>query len=91
MDEVAADWATKYEYYNDPQTKDRKYRIDEAGNVWLPGYTVLNLRGGVTLSENVKLNLGIENVLNRKYRRAHSRLIAEAGTNLVVGVTVDFQ
>jgi len=91
MDRVASKWAKKYEYYNDPQTKDRKYRIDAEGNVWMPGYSVLDLRGGFNLSENIKMSLGIENVTNRKYRRAHSRLEAEAGTNLIVGIVVDFQ
>jgi len=42
----------------------------------LPGYTTLNLRCGVKLHEHIRLGLGIDNLTNKDYRPAHSRMDA---------------
>lgn len=55
----------------------------------LPGYTVFDLRGGVRLTEDVRLEVALENLSDKKYRRLHSRMDAP-GFNVRVGLTVDF-
>jgi len=55
----------------------------------LPGYTVFDLRGGVRLTEDVRLEIALENLADKKYRRLHSRMDAP-GFNVRVGLTFDF-
>ncbi len=70
-------------YLNDPQDSSsgllRSYG--------LPGYTVFDLRGGLDLAEGVHLTLALENIFDKKYRTAHSRMDA-AGRSLLVGLEV---
>ena len=42
----------------------------------LPGYTVLNFRCGVKVHERIRLGMGIDNLTNKDYRPAHSRMDA---------------
>lgn len=53
----------------------------------LPGYSVFDLRGGLDLSKNTRLTLGIENIGDKKYRTAHSRMDAP-GRSVLVGIEV---
>jgi hemoglobin/transferrin/lactoferrin receptor protein len=55
----------------------------------LPGYTVIDLRGGYRLGRNVILTGGIENLADRKIRRAHSRW-DDPGLNVVLACTVEW-
>ncbi len=53
----------------------------------LPGYAVINLRGGWTFQNGVELVASLENLLNKNYRSAHSRADAP-GIQLFLGITV---
>ncbi len=44
--------------------------------VGTPGYVTFSLYGGVNLCDNATLKIGVENLTNRRYRAAHSRMDA---------------
>ena len=48
-----------------------------------PGYTVLTLRGGVTVWKDLDLTLALENVADEDYR-IHGSGVNEPGRNLVL-------
>ncbi len=54
----------------------------------LPGYSVFNFRCGLELADRVQLGLNVENILNKNYRSAHSRMDA-FGTSARLSVSVD--
>jgi hemoglobin/transferrin/lactoferrin receptor protein len=60
-------------WLDDPQDPNSGPLRDYVG---VPGYAVLDLRGGVDLSSSTTLTLGIENLTDRRYRSAHSRMDA---------------
>jgi hemoglobin/transferrin/lactoferrin receptor protein len=53
------------------------------------GFASLNLRGGVAIAENLSLNLGLMNILDRNYR-IHGSGIDAPGVNLFVGLKFSF-
>ena len=53
----------------------------------LPGYTVYDVRGGLEIGDGVSLTIALENVTDKKYRTAHSRMDA-AGRSLLVGLEI---
>lgn len=55
----------------------------------LPGYTLVHLRAGAELRENVRLYLAVYNLGDVQYRAAHSRADG-IGRNVVLGLEVDF-
>ena len=55
----------------------------------LPGYTFFDLRFGFTSQGGIEWNFGVENLLDRQFRTAHSRVDA-MGRNFVASVTVPF-
>lgn len=56
-------------YYEDPQDATSGKR-----RTWgLPGYTVLDLRGGFTVCERLEVTVGVGNLLDKLYRPAHAR------------------
>lgn len=54
-----------------------------------PGYTTFSIHAGVNVTESVKLRLGVENLTNKKYRSAHSRMDAP-GINVVASLEIRF-
>ena len=54
-----------------------------------PGYTILTLRGGVPVTDNLTLSVAVENVTNKDYR-IHGSGQNEPGTNVNVGIDVGF-
>jgi len=72
-------------YRSDPQDSTSPLLRDYG----LPGYTVFDLRGGYRFNENVKMTLALENIFDKKYRTAHSRMDA-AGRNVLVGMEARF-
>ena len=75
-----------YGYYHDPQDKPGSGLINAEG---LPGYAVFHLRGGLKITEDIDLTVAVENLLDKKYRSAHSRMDA-AGRNVMVGIRASF-
>jgi hemoglobin/transferrin/lactoferrin receptor protein len=53
----------------------------------LPGYSVFDVRGGWDIARGVSLTVGVENLFDKKYRSAHSRMDAP-GRTLLVGLEV---
>ena len=51
-----------------------------------PGYAVLDLRGGWTLADGLRLDVGLENLFDEDYR-IHGSGLNMPGRNLVVGLT----
>ena len=65
------------------------YAKDENGLPYSPAWFTLNVRGSVTLSDKFTLNLGIENILNKRYRPYGSGISA-AGRNVIFGCKAIF-
>lgn len=72
-------------YRDDPQDSGSPLLRDYG----LPGYTVFDVRGGYRFNENLRMTLALENILDKKYRTAHSRMDAQ-GRNLLVGMEYTF-
>ncbi len=54
----------------------------------LPGYSVFNLRCGMRIHDKVNIGLNIDNLLNKNYRSAHSRMDG-FGTSARLSITID--
>lgn len=81
-DRVASDLAWR----DDPQDGTSPLLRSWGG---VPGYTVFHFYAGMKLSERTNLRLGIENLFDRKYRAAHSRMDAP-GTSFLASLEVWF-
>lgn len=59
----------------------------QAGELRTPGFFVLNIRGGGSVGERLRLTVGVENVFNRSYRE-HLNLaqLPEPGRNLYIAI-----
>lgn len=73
-------------YRSDPQDGSSPMLRDYGG---VPGYTIVNLYAGLNLCETARLNVGVENLFDKKYRRAHSRMDAP-GMNLILSLDIVF-
>ncbi len=72
-------------YRRNPQDPDSGLLRSDGS---IPGYAILNLRGGIKLFECARLVLGIENFGDRKYRSVHSRMNGP-GLNLYSSIEVE--
>jgi outer membrane receptor protein involved in Fe transport len=88
---IPATMESSYDYAVDPAVGGSPRIRGTPSSPYLPGWTVFNLRGGYEISSNARINVGLENIGNKEYRRAHSRIKAEAGFNLNLGLVIDFQ
>jgi len=61
---------------------DENGRTTDAGT---PGWFTLNIRGGMRLTEYNRLTIGIENILNRRYRE-HGSGVDGPGVNFIVSL-----
>jgi len=68
-------------YLEDPQNPNSGLYADYG----LPSYQVFNIRGGIKFTEHVYATLAMENILDIRYRTAHSRMDA-SGRNVLVGL-----
>ena len=66
--------------------KDDTQRIPPGGT---PGYTILNLRAGYNISDNLTLNIGLENLTDEDYR-SHGSGTNEPGIGLTFGLKATF-
>jgi outer membrane receptor protein involved in Fe transport len=95
--EFAADFVRHFDRVpSGRQAGDPGYRVDPqdptSGHLredGLPGYSVFDLRGGMNLSRWASVTVAIENLTNKKYRTAHSRMDAP-GTNFQLTLDVHF-
>ena len=65
------------------------YAADENGNPYCPAWWTLNVKGSYRLSENLELDLGLENILDERYR-PYSNGIVAPGINAIVAVRTSF-
>jgi len=97
--EFAADMVRQYDRIpSDRLTSDFGYQVDPQNkqgvnglirSYGLPGYTVLNVRGGLDLRKDLSLTVAVENLTDKKYRAAHSRMDSP-GVNFLTSVTYRF-
>lgn len=91
QDESDAGFSTDPGLGSPNTTTNPPYRSD-----WrIPGYTVLNLRAGVTVaasgSTSLKLTADLNNVLDHQYREAYAQQqLVAPGRNLVIGIEGTF-
>lgn len=69
-----------------PSDETDTSRIPPGGT---PGYTVVTVRGGTEILDNVRASVAVENVTNKDYR-VHGSGVNEAGTNFVFSLDVRF-
>ncbi len=74
-----------------PSERDKSYMYatDDNGNPWSPSWWTLNMKGSYVFSNNFIATLGIENILDKRYR-PYSSGIAAAGRNFILSVRYSF-
>lgn len=72
-----------------PEEKDKPhlYATDENGNPWSPGWWTLNLKGNYNFSEAVAVSIGMENILDKRYRSYSSGIVAP-GRNVYISLGI---
>ncbi len=79
--------------YNNLTSSERDkphiYSKDENGNPYSPSWYTLNLKGFYQISKNVELSLGLENILNKRYRPYSSGIVAP-GRNFIIALRGSF-
>jgi hemoglobin/transferrin/lactoferrin receptor protein len=74
-----------------PSERDKAYLYakDDEGNPYSPQWYTLNLQGSWFITKAIRFDLGLENVLNARYR-TYSSGIAAAGINFKASVIAHF-
>lgn len=67
------------------QGKDYLYPTDEQGNLYQPAWMTLNFKSQIKWSKKLMIHLGLENILDKRYR-AYSSGIVAPGRNFYIGV-----
>jgi len=91
--EFAGDFVDRYDEISDSRLNSDVGYLDDPQNpnsgllrdYGLPGYSVFDIRGGLNLSKNLAMVLALENISDKRYRRAHSRMDA-SGRNFQIGL-----
>ena len=65
--------------------KPYMYSIDENGALYSPSWYTINLKGYYQFNEKLQLNLGIENILDQRYRPYSSGIVAP-GINFIIAL-----
>ncbi len=68
-----------------PSERDKPYMyaIDDNGNPYSPSWWTLNLKSTIRIIEQMSVDIGIENILNQRYR-PYSSGIASPGRNFIL-------
>jgi hemoglobin/transferrin/lactoferrin receptor protein len=61
------------------------YTLDANGNLYSPGWYTINLKGYYQITKLLQLNLGLENLLNHRYRPYSSGIVAP-GRNFIIAL-----
>jgi hemoglobin/transferrin/lactoferrin receptor protein len=67
------------------QAKTHIYAFDANGLPYSPAWWTLNLKSKISFSNSLILNLGLENILNKRYR-PYSSGISAPGRNLILSI-----
>lgn len=72
-----------------PSEKDKTYlyATDENGNPWSPGWFTLNFKSSYNVNNRLDLTVGVENLLDLRYR-PYSSGIAAPGRNFIVSARI---
>jgi len=71
------------------RNKAHLYALDQNGQPYSPSWFTLNIKTTVQLLKVIRLNFGIENILDKRYKTYSSGLVAP-GRNLMVGIRAFF-
>jgi hemoglobin/transferrin/lactoferrin receptor protein len=71
------------------QGKSYIYAIDKNGKPYSPSWMTLNLKTLLTITQSFTASIGIENILNKRYR-PYSSGIVSPGRNLIVSLKTSF-
>ena len=71
------------------RAKTEMYALDADGNAYCPAWYTLNARASIDLKHGIGINVGVENLRDRRYR-PYSSGISGAGRNLVVALSARF-
>lgn len=67
------------------QDKDYLYALDDNGNPYSPSWYTINFKFLYQVTENIQVNVGLENITDQRYR-PYSSGIAAAGRNFIASV-----
>jgi hemoglobin/transferrin/lactoferrin receptor protein len=70
------------------QDKTHIYAFDQNGNPYSPAWITLNLKSSFKIQDKYSLNIGLENILNERYR-PYSSGVVSAGRNLIISVKAE--
>jgi len=71
------------------QGKEFMYAIDDNGNPFSPAWFTLNIKAQYQMNNGTSLTMGLENILNERYRPYSSGIVAP-GRNFIVSVRTQF-
>ena len=71
------------------QGKPYMYATDDNGDPYSPGWYTLNLKGFYQITNHVQINLGLENILDHRYRPYSSGIVAP-GRNFILALRANF-
>jgi len=71
------------------QSKDYMYAIDDNGNPWSPSWYTLNLKAQYRFLQHYRVNFGVENISDQRYR-PYSSGLAGAGRNFILALSAGF-
>jgi len=90
--ELYANYNSQKKYSNmSPSEIDKQhiYASDENGNPYSPSWWTLNLKSSTKITDYLRINFGIENILNYRYRPFSSGIVAP-GRNFIVSLRASF-
>lgn len=76
-DEISADELAPSE-----QSKTYMYKLDANGNPYSPSWYTLNFKVAYQINEQIQMNVGLENIMDQRYRPYSSGIVAP-GRNLM--------
>ncbi|MDZ7716562.1 MAG: TonB-dependent receptor [Balneolaceae bacterium] len=65
--------------------KPHLYANDDNGNPYAPSWYTVNIKSSYEISENISVNLGLENITDQRYR-PYSSGISAPGRNIIFGL-----
>lgn len=90
--DLYANYSSEVSYENlTPTERDKPaiYAKDDNGNPYSPSWFTLNFKAGYQFTNALHLTVGVENILNERYR-PYSSGIVSPGTNVIVGLRARF-
>ncbi|MFC2096452.1 TonB-dependent receptor plug domain-containing protein, partial [Bacteroidota bacterium] len=89
---IFANYNGKIEYDNlapSEQGKPYMYASDDNGNPYSPAWWTINFMSSYKIKDALTINLGVENILDNRYRPYSSGIVAP-GRNFIVGLRIGF-